>query len=144
MNETSKKVVQLVHKYNATLPSAGAAYTFDAGPNPVIYLLKDHVTPVLSMILKNFPTDVEENFLRNVSNEDAVRAHQVPEHLTVGNSEENRNGLKYIFQTSVGPGPQVQIRTSNFGGKDANGPEVISDKGLLCSGDGLPVKLASL
>ena len=40
MNDTSKAIIRLVHALNAFNGSICAAYTFDAGPNAVIYTLE--------------------------------------------------------------------------------------------------------
>ena len=46
MNDTSKSVIKIVHAYNAWKGRVAAAYTFDAGPNAVIYCLDDVVDEV--------------------------------------------------------------------------------------------------
>lgn len=40
MNDVSKAIIRLVHVVNAHFGSIKAAYTFDAGPNAVIYTLE--------------------------------------------------------------------------------------------------------
>ena len=40
MNDTSKAIIRLVHVINAHFGEVRAAYTFDAGPNAVIYTLE--------------------------------------------------------------------------------------------------------
>jgi diphosphomevalonate decarboxylase len=40
MNDVSKAIIKLVHAYNAWAGEIRAAYTFDAGPNAVIYTLE--------------------------------------------------------------------------------------------------------
>lgn len=40
MNDTSKLIIRLVHVINAYFGEVRAAYTFDAGPNAVIYTLE--------------------------------------------------------------------------------------------------------
>ena len=48
MNETSKKVVRLVEAFNKR--GIKAAYTFDAGPNAVIYLLEKDLSKFVATV----------------------------------------------------------------------------------------------
>ena len=53
MNEVSKNVVALVNEFNAN--EIRAAYTFDAGPNAVIYLPRRFVPEFVAGVLRFFP-----------------------------------------------------------------------------------------
>lgn len=59
LNDVSRSIIALVTEYNrASVAASGhlkAAYTFDAGPNAVIYALKDDVKPILDLVLRYFP-----------------------------------------------------------------------------------------
>lgn len=57
MNDISKRVISLVHKINEVAGSTIAGYTFDAGPNAVIFTLKPNVAHILAVLLANFPLD---------------------------------------------------------------------------------------
>ncbi len=50
MNETSKKIIDVVKELNAA--STIAAYTFDAGPNAHIYCLEPHINKVIEALEK--------------------------------------------------------------------------------------------
>ena len=57
MNDVSKSVIKIVHAYNRWKGKVAAAYTFDAGPNAVIYHLEDVADELLALMLQYFPDD---------------------------------------------------------------------------------------
>lgn len=61
MNETSKAVIHIVHAYNAYNKVVKAAYTFDAGPNAVVFVMKDDMEELLNLFLAKFPHPEEKN-----------------------------------------------------------------------------------
>lgn len=54
MNETSQRIIHVVHAINKHFNKIIAAYTFDAGPNAVIYLLEKDMKCVLDVLLHYF------------------------------------------------------------------------------------------
>lgn len=54
LNDTSKKIIKLVHKLNEAEGKIVAAYTFDAGPNAVIYYEEQNENKVLGLLYKYF------------------------------------------------------------------------------------------
>jgi diphosphomevalonate decarboxylase len=55
MNDVSRRIIGLVHKINEAAGSVIAGYTFDAGPNAVIFTTRDRAAHVLSVLLAHFP-----------------------------------------------------------------------------------------
>ena len=56
MNDTSRAIVGLVHKINDAAGRVKAAYTFDAGPNAVVFVDGDDATEeVLRVVVDHFP-----------------------------------------------------------------------------------------
>lgn len=55
LNEVSRRIIHLVHAYNQHAGRVQAAYTFDAGPNAVIFLEAQHVQEVMTLLLESFP-----------------------------------------------------------------------------------------
>jgi diphosphomevalonate decarboxylase len=61
MNDTSRAIIQLIHEYNASSPDGKlkAAYTYDAGPNAVIYAPKENMAEIIQLVGHYFPTNKE-------------------------------------------------------------------------------------
>jgi len=59
MNDVSKAIVALITEYNRVSVDAGgslkAAYTYDAGPNAVIYAPKENLKEIVELIINYFP-----------------------------------------------------------------------------------------
>lgn len=115
MNDVSHAIASFVHAYNAAAGHTRVAYTFDAGPNACLYVLKEHVPSVLQALQKSFPNDAS-------SNVEYYQGISVDLDTTTGDSSTNnddiilngnfsfpineRNLLKYIIHTKIGLGPQ--------------------------------------
>lgn len=54
MNDTSKNIINLVHRINEYYNETIVAYTFDAGPNAVLYYLKQNEDKLFSIIYEIF------------------------------------------------------------------------------------------
>ncbi|XP_043562691.1 diphosphomevalonate decarboxylase isoform X5 [Chiloscyllium plagiosum] len=59
LNDISKRIINLVHRYNSHFGETRVAYTFDAGPNAVIYIREQHVDEFVEVVKHYFPP--EEN-----------------------------------------------------------------------------------
>lgn len=54
LNDQSRAAIQFVHNYNATAQKNVVGYTFDAGCNPFLFVLIEHVKPFLEEITARF------------------------------------------------------------------------------------------
>ena len=114
MNDVSHAIVTFVHAYNAAVGHTRVAYTFDAGPNACLYVLKEHVPSVLQALKNSFPTDASTNveYYKGipVDVESLTASHSSNDDIILnGNFSfpiNERNLLKYIIHTKVGLGPQ--------------------------------------
>jgi diphosphomevalonate decarboxylase len=106
----SKDIIHLINCYNKYTGNVNAAYTFDAGPNAVIYLLQDHVVPILALSLHYFPPAKTPlaSFFKNNSILKQAQEWKIPSdlHAMIGLNVAP-DALKYILNTRPGPGPQV-------------------------------------
>ncbi|KAL2914660.1 diphosphomevalonate decarboxylase [Polyrhizophydium stewartii] len=135
MNDISRAIIRLVTAYNrlfikpvAAADAAGdsapaatsrgyrAAYTYDAGPNAVLYLPREHVTEVLGLVNHFFPppaaADHAEYFGRAASAFlPAVDPAKVAALAAqIGFAPFPAGSLQRIISTHVGDGPRVLAR----------------------------------
>jgi diphosphomevalonate decarboxylase len=129
MNDTSRRIVSMCTKLNSSDPAmsvrsgmhVGATeeeaagivvgYTFDAGPNAVLFCLKKDTKKVLAALLANFPPpegmSVSE-YVRNPA--DALASTDVdPASLPAGvmpSTPQQGGDVSYIYHTTVGDGPR--------------------------------------
>lgn len=114
MNDVSHAIAAFVHAYNAAVGHTRVAYTFDAGPNACLYVLKEHVPAVLQALQISFPNDASANveYYRGIPVDTETATSSFSSHddfILNGNfsfQSNGRNLLKYIIHTKIGLGPQ--------------------------------------
>ncbi|XP_022092031.1 diphosphomevalonate decarboxylase-like [Acanthaster planci] len=112
MNDTSRTIVRLVHGFNAFHNQTKAAYTFDAGPNAVIFTLEDDVEELLSLVNYFFPQGEETNgasFIRGIPADLKTPSEELQAAVPF---DPRPNSLRYIIHTKVGPGPATEEDSS--------------------------------
>ncbi|KAJ2550528.1 diphosphomevalonate decarboxylase [Coemansia sp. RSA 1933] len=57
MNDVSRSIASIVHAFNAVCGRLAAAYTYDAGPNAVIYAMRDDMRDLVELFTYCFPRD---------------------------------------------------------------------------------------
>lgn len=109
MNDTSKKIIKLCHLINDFYNETIVAYTFDAGPNAVLYYLQENESRLFAFIYKIFQKNQGWNFKFSdkqlgefVSDFDT----KIEGKLTFEIDEELYKGVTRVILTQVGPGPQ--------------------------------------
>jgi len=116
LNETSRNVIKMIRAYNEYSKTMKAAYTFDAGPNAVIYLPKEHIPQVLALALHYFPPGKVplDSFVKDPVILKAAQEWKIPEDLLAAvNLTPSSDSLKYILHTTIGPGPKILNSTNN-------------------------------
>eukprot|EP01128_Nolandella_sp_AFSM9_P012241 TRINITY_DN9089_c0_g1_i1.p1 TRINITY_DN9089_c0_g1~~TRINITY_DN9089_c0_g1_i1.p1 ORF type:complete len:398 (-),score=91.53 TRINITY_DN9089_c0_g1_i1:223-1416(-) len=95
MNDVSRKIVSVLTKYNALFDVPRAAYTFDAGPNAVIYCLPEHKAEITSVVNHYFPISSDESETTPIATEFSALGSV------------NVDAIERLIHTKAGPGPQV-------------------------------------
>ena len=114
MNDVSRSVIQMVTRYNEWAGEIRAAYTFDAGPNAVLYTLDKYVVELLALVLKHYPAQSPELLGEYVNNADMVK-QALEFELDAGLIEAVEKScrvhevgdVKMVYCTRGGPGYQV-------------------------------------
>lgn len=95
LNDTLKQIIRLVHQLNEE--KIVAAYTFDAGPNAVIYYPEEHELKVLGLLHQHFG---------KLPGWEGVDASKL-EKSNIDAPSDIADGVSRLILTEIGPGPQV-------------------------------------
>jgi len=112
LNDVSHAIIRLVDAYHQQRCSPGSyrcAYTFDAGPNAVLYVPPEHLVEVASLVAHAFgPQLLDDTSLRDAAvdhlRDNPWDSSDVP---FVG-------GVQRVYVTKVGPGPQSVLEVCNL------------------------------
>ncbi|KAF9474704.1 diphosphomevalonate decarboxylase [Pholiota conissans] len=113
MNDVSRAIIALIVEFNRLSIERGegykAAYTYDAGPNAVIYALAEDIPDIIQLIVSYFPQRPGEF-------KDVMRLFEVDDINTQANLPEGFNkavakrfevgAVKGLIHTRVGDGPR--------------------------------------
>lgn len=118
MNDVSRSIISLVHVYNNWAKEVRAAYTFDAGPNAVIYTLNEYCVEIAALMLHFYP-ETGDQYVNNADFYAKVKAFEIkPDLLEEANKTgrtPNAGDVKMIYYTKAGPGPQkLSIEEANL------------------------------
>ncbi|KAK4701368.1 diphosphomevalonate decarboxylase, partial [Phenoliferia sp. Uapishka_3] len=119
LNDVSRSIIALVTEINrVSLANNGklvAAYTFDAGPNAVIYALKPDVKDILEVVMKYFPQGgFEDPFsLKPVARESLEKGFNAGVIPVM-----EKGAVSRIIHTEVGDGPRVLSKEQSLLGED--------------------------
>ncbi|OWZ33508.1 diphosphomevalonate decarboxylase [Cryptococcus neoformans AD2-60a] len=115
LNDVSRAIIAVVEELNRAAGEIIAAYTFDAGPNAVIYTLEKNMPFVLGAIKRFFPTseEFESPFQTGV--------RDLPEGFNTGVVREGgweKGAVKGLIHTRVGDGPRVLEKEDSLLGEN--------------------------
>nr|XP_003418108.1 LOW QUALITY PROTEIN: diphosphomevalonate decarboxylase [Loxodonta africana] len=105
LNDTSRHIMDLVHRFNAHHGQTKVAYTFDAGPNAVVFTLDDTVAEFVAAVSHCFPPESNgDKFLKGLPVRPVPLSDELKTTLAL---DPTPGGVRYIIATKAGPGPQI-------------------------------------
>jgi diphosphomevalonate decarboxylase len=110
MNDISRSICDIIHKYNKFSGKLKAGYTYDAGPNAVVFVEDENLVEFTSLILHYFPTKTvsDEKYFNKPDLLKKAREFKLDEKLLEAIGKDvHEDALRYILHTTSGPGPQV-------------------------------------
>ncbi|KAL4174562.1 hypothetical protein KRP22_006499 [Phytophthora ramorum] len=113
LNDISRQIIRLVHRYNEQAGCVQAAYTFDAGPNAVLFVEEQHVQELASLVYHCFPTSsemvIESSILldRTPSNALLTRMEAKPDIGKAFQLPHIPDSVKMMYVSRVGGGTRV-------------------------------------
>jgi diphosphomevalonate decarboxylase len=118
MNDISTMIVRIAHAYNAWAGEIRAAYTFDAGPNAVLYTLDQYVVELGALMVHYFP-ETRENYVSNAEFAKKIADFPLSPELLAATDKTGRvpasGDVKMVYFTKSGPGPQtLSLEDSNL------------------------------
>lgn len=130
MNDVSKSIISLIVEYNRVSVENGgklkAAYTYDAGPNAVIYAPKENLKEIISLIVNYFPQAEAFKDPFGLFGAAGVGEGSVVDGFNVNVAKKFEVGaVKGLIHTRVGDGPRI-----------------LGDEDALLGPDGLPKTFA--
>ncbi|ORY31405.1 putative diphosphomevalonate decarboxylase [Naematelia encephala] len=104
LNDVSRAIIALVEEINRANTTPIAAYTFDAGPNAVIYAQAKDMPVIITAVKKFFPTEQEFT--------DPLKVGEAPlpqgfNDTVVRHGGWEKGAVKALIHTRVGDGPRV-------------------------------------
>ncbi len=109
LNDVSRSIIALITELNrASVENGGpilAAYTFDAGPNAVIYALEQNLPLIISLINTYFPQS--SPFPDPFGISESISQAEPPKGFNTGAVVRwDKGGVKSLIHTRVGDGPR--------------------------------------
>ncbi|KAL5484963.1 MVD1 [Sanghuangporus weigelae] len=111
MNDVSRAIIALIVEYNRASVAAGgsikAAYTFDAGPNAVIYAPEENIKEIVQIIISYFPQAQPFNDVFGLFGGEQPKG-TFPSGFNEAVSKKFEPGaVKSFIHTRIGDGPRV-------------------------------------
>lgn len=119
MNDISRRIIRLVTAYNDYFGAIKVAYTYDAGPNAVLYMRETETVTVAALLKRYFAgTDEAKGWFNKTDFEQDVKSSKLDDKLVAACDAamggRGGSGVKHVYLTKSGPGPQVVTNETNL------------------------------
>ena len=118
MNDVSRSIIRLVTAYNTAVGSIQAAYTFDAGPNAVIYCKEAHAVELAALFLHYFPTTTAADYLNRPELLGSATQHTLDANILAAcdrvASVHEPGQVQRMYYTRSGTGPKLLTDECNI------------------------------
>ncbi|XP_075045388.1 diphosphomevalonate decarboxylase isoform X1 [Mixophyes fleayi] len=103
LNQVSQRIISLVHRYNGHYGQTKVAYSFDAGPNAVIFTLEPTLNEFVEVVKRCFPPEANgDPYLKGLPVGPAPLSQEL---LSAVETDVCPGGICYMIVTQPGPGP---------------------------------------
>lgn len=112
INDTSKRIINLCHRINSFYNTNIVAYTFDAGPNAVLYYLRGNEDKLLAILnqfcdkIQGWDAKFSSEQIQNWNKIYSKDLKQDFESMISNYRNDINEKITRIISTQVGPGPQ--------------------------------------
>ncbi|RDX54878.1 Diphosphomevalonate decarboxylase [Lentinus brumalis] len=122
MNDVSRAIIALIVEYNRVAVANGgklkAAYTYDAGPNAVIYAPKENIKEIVELIVKYFPQAEKFKDPFGLFGAAGVQPQVIPGFNEAVAKPYGVGAVKSLIHTRVGDGPRTLSAEDSLLGSD--------------------------
>ncbi|KAG8934699.1 diphosphomevalonate decarboxylase [Tulasnella sp. 419] len=125
MNDVSRAIIALIVELNRASVDAGgkikAAYTYDAGPNAVIYAPAENLKEIVNLIVSYFPQteDFKDPFSIFAAGQEKAGSLALPQGFNPAVAKKFETGaVKTLIHTQVGDGPRTLTSEDDLLGAD--------------------------
>jgi len=126
LNQTSKRIIHIIHMINDIAAAQGkppvAAYTFDAGPNAVIYCLDEYLNLLTSLFTKIFLPEgkTPQEWCTDPAGLTFIGRNEEPAVYDeawekAAQTKIDGDHVYNVFVSKLGPGPIISDKKHSFG-----------------------------
>ena len=131
LTDASRAVMQMAHAFNEACGEVRLGYTFDAGPNAVLFTTAQFMPQVLAAVLHFFPPTAAAapTFVNKPELRAAAASAGMPAGLATNFRLPPQHGaIKYVYCTQQGPGAVVLPPSATLADESGNPLELAQPK----------------